>query len=40
MKVVKVTYKKSDSAVMVNDCHVGPGYLQGLSGSLPRFPLL
>ena len=35
MKVLKVRKFKSDAPVMVNDCYVGKGYLQGESGSLP-----
>lgn len=35
MKVASVNDIKTKSPQMVSDCHVGDGYLQGLSGSLP-----
>lgn len=35
MKVVKINTKTSEHPIMVNDCHIGSGYLQGASGSLP-----
>lgn len=35
MVVQKIEYKEYDTPVKAIDCHVGKGYLQGASGSLP-----